>query len=200
MKLNEFRSEFLSDPATTACFSGHRPEKIPINLKSIFIENDFKDLIYEKICEAYDNGYRTFITGMARGFDTYAAYSVVRLRNSSPDKSDIVLIGVSPYRTEKQRLRPGDKFKYHNLEIFCDEMIYLNEEYTPSCYHERNHFMVDHSSLLISLCFEDRSGTSATINYAKRKGLRIESVDTSSLPIISNNDTSDEEKMQQQFF
>lgn len=197
---NEFHSEFLTDPTTTACFSGHRPEKIPINLKSIFIENDFKDLIYEKVCEAYDNGYRTFITGMARGFDMYAAFAVVRLRNSSPDKSDIVLVGVSPFRSEKKRLNPADKFRYINIEKYCSDVIYLHEDYQPSCYHERNRFMVDHSSLLISLCFDENSGTSSTIKYAKRKGLRVESVDTSCLPLVSNNDTSDEEKMQQKFF
>lgn len=200
MKSSDLSSKFLTDPATTACFSGHRPEKLPFDMSDRDNQEAYLSLTLSLIDKAYKAGYRTFITGMARGFDILAAFAVIRYKNSSPEKRDIVLVGASPYRTEIRRLKGRSLDNYLTIREACDDVIYINEDYHGFCFHERNCFMVDHSSLVISSCLQESGGTASTLRYAKRRGLRIDNIGISELKeVISFNDTSDEEKMQQQF-
>ena len=70
------------------CFTGHRPEKIGIPDETVIA------LLDKAISEAIQSGYRTFISGMARGVDIWAAEIVLRLRDAG---QPIRLICVSPY-------------------------------------------------------------------------------------------------------
>ena len=45
------------------CFTGHRPNKMELG------ENEIKPLLEKAIDKAIDEGYLTFITGMAMGTD-----------------------------------------------------------------------------------------------------------------------------------
>ena len=59
-------------PQISCSFSGHRPEKLPWGDN----ERDerclaLKAAMDEMVRKAYDDGYRHFICGMARGCDTY---------------------------------------------------------------------------------------------------------------------------------
>ena len=45
------------------CFTGHRPEKLKVD------EKEVKALLERAIDEAIQDGFVTFITGMARGVD-----------------------------------------------------------------------------------------------------------------------------------
>lgn len=175
----KYPSKILIDPKTTACFSGHRPEKLPFNVNHQISLEAFESVLYLHIHEAYLAGYRTFITGMARGFDTIAAMTVLKycLRFNVTEK--INLVGVSPFAEEINRFKGRDLYNYCLLQESCDEMIYLNREYQRGCFHERNRFMVDHSSLLICACADDKSGTASTLKYAKKKGLKIDNIDMS---------------------
>ena len=69
----------------TCCVTGHRPEKLPWG----FDEADarcveLKDRLRAAVERAYDDGFRHFITGMARGTDQYFAQIVLELRNKRP--------------------------------------------------------------------------------------------------------------------
>ncbi len=185
-------SELITDPKRTACFSGHRPEKMPFNMNDPKNREAYLRLIYSRVDRAYQNGYRTFITGMARGFDILAAFAVIRYEHSFPAKKDITLIGVSPFRNEIFNLKGRNLINYTSVRDSCDKMIYLCEDYHSSCFHVRNHFMIDHSSLLISSCILDSGGTASTLRYAKQKGLMIDNIGIDDLKsIISFNDTSE---------
>ena len=179
-------SRYLTDPLTTACFSGHRPEKLPFNINHAVSEDTFKTFIYLHIHEAYEAGYRTFITGMARGFDIIAAQTVLKYRRRFSVKDKISLIGVSPFSDEIHRLYGQDLYNYQMISESCDEMIYLRRDYKQGCFHTRNRFMVDHSSLLICACTDPKSGTGSTIKYAMKKGLRIDNIDVSDFPDLSD--------------
>lgn len=49
------------------CFTGHRPEKLGVT------EEKTKMLLSSAVDDAIEGGFSTFITGMARGFDLWAA-------------------------------------------------------------------------------------------------------------------------------
>ncbi|MFR6448175.1 MAG: hypothetical protein ACLUO6_12150 [Ruminococcus sp.] len=74
------------------CFTGHRPEKLSLS------ENEVKHLLEKAIDNAIADGYVTFITGMAKGTDIWAAEIVLE------KKSGMTLCASSvPYRTPTLR-------------------------------------------------------------------------------------------------
>ena len=69
------------DRATTCCFTGHRPDKLPWGSR----ESDprcltLKRRLTQAVEGAYAQGMRHFICGMARGTDLYFAEAVLALR------------------------------------------------------------------------------------------------------------------------
>ena len=58
------------------CFTGHRPEKIGIPLGTVIA------LLDKAISEAIQSGYSTFISGMARGVEIWAAEIVLKYRDA----------------------------------------------------------------------------------------------------------------------
>ena len=69
------------------CFTGHRPFKLNMP------ERKVEKALEKEIKQAIDDGFTTFITGMAPGVDIIAAEIVLRLRK----KHDIKLICASPF-------------------------------------------------------------------------------------------------------
>ena len=69
-------------------FAGHRPEKVTGLEDSIIVE------LRKEILKAIDDGYTTFLTGMSRGVDLWAADIVIHLRRYNPQ---LKLIGVIPF-------------------------------------------------------------------------------------------------------
>ena len=53
------------------CFTGHRPDKMTLG------EKEIKPMLEKAIDEAIEDGYVTFITGMAMGVDIWAAEIVL---------------------------------------------------------------------------------------------------------------------------
>lgn len=69
--------------ATTACFSGYRNQKLPWRGN----EEDarcilMKRALHAEIIRALQRGYRTFLCGMARGFDIICAEMVLSLKKN----------------------------------------------------------------------------------------------------------------------
>ena len=74
------------DRATTCCFTGHRPNKLPWG------EDEraprclaLKARLAELLEDCYRQGYRHFICGMAQGADMYFGEAVLALREKHPD-------------------------------------------------------------------------------------------------------------------
>lgn len=71
--------------AHTCCFTGHRPQSLPWK----FNEQDerclkMKEQLRNEIIKAIKNGYKTFISGMALGFDMICAEMVLELKKTYP--------------------------------------------------------------------------------------------------------------------
>ena len=102
--------------ATTAFFTGHRK-----------LSNKEEEYITEKLFQcisgAYTEGYRSFYCGCALGFDTIAAYQVIRLRQLHPD---VRLILAVPCKNQPDLWAEKDKAAYQKILDASDEIVILS--------------------------------------------------------------------------
>ena len=63
--------------------------------------------------------------------------------------------------------------KFAKILKKADLIREINNHYFTGCYQVRNEWMVDKSNLVISVCNGQKSGTKNTIDYAKRKGIKV---------------------------
>ncbi|MGO5112207.1 SLOG family protein [Oscillospiraceae bacterium LCP25S3_E10] len=146
------------------CFTGHRPEKLFLVDKEIIRE------LEREIELAIDNGFTTFITGMARGVDIWAAEIVLKLRKKN---KELHLICASPYEGFETRWSREWQKRYKNVMEKADLVKYISDKYTPSCFRIRNEWMVNHSNRVISVYNGKAGGTRNTISYAKAKHVPV---------------------------
>ena len=158
--------------SSTACFTGHRSQKLPWR----FNEEDvrckaMKATLSAEIEKAIQNGYRTFLSGMALGFDMICAETVLAFKEKYPD---IKIIGALPCKTQDIKWQARDRERYRNLLGKLDGVRCLYDEYIGAeCMLERNPYMVNNSSLMIALFDGLPGGTKSTIEYAKKQGLEV---------------------------
>lgn len=172
------------------CFSGHRPEMLPGEGNQSFEGyKQLKSLVDLHVCDAINEGYSVFYTGMARGVDLLAALTVLSFRKKY---RHIKLICVLPYRHQGDKYIKKDAYDYGFITYKADEVICLQEDYSRDCMRKRNQYMVDHSDKLLAVVRNYKSGTGMTINMAKRKGIPIDIIDLNSLePLLEPSLDSD---------
>ena len=146
------------------CFTGHRPEKLTIP------EREIKILLDKQIRKAISDGYITFLSGMARGVDIWAAETVLAIKDEG---NPIHLICCIPYDNFESRWSEDWQDKYHTILQEADIVKYTSHKYYNGCLQTRNVFMVDRSARLIAVYNGEPGGTRNTIEYAKRKGVEI---------------------------
>ena len=142
-------------------------------------------------------GYRVFITGGCKGFDQeYETYiqMVISLDTYSATYKDITVtihpkqelkhIVAVPMLEKQTYWTPVQQARY-KLILQQASFVYYCELQTfnvvgKKAYIERDEWMIDHSSVVHTCCLERmlekkglHSGTLATLNYAKKKGVTI---------------------------
>ena len=159
------KEEYRLDASLSVCFTGHRADKLPWG----YNEADkrcllLRERLEKEILRAYENGKRYFLSGMADGFDLYAAEAVLRLKRKCPGME---LAAIFPYGT-------GDTPRKKRIARLARHVVSLHESYSSRCFMERNSFLTEHSAAVIA-CFsgDESSGTAATLRMAKRRGLEI---------------------------
>ncbi|MCM1022487.1 MAG: DUF1273 domain-containing protein [Prevotella sp.] len=163
----------------TVCFSGHRPEKLPDggNEHSQIIRT-LKSILYKEIIDCAENGYTTFITGLARGVDLWAGEMVMELKAQG---MPLRLVAAAPYKGHGSSFKGKDRFILGNIFLKADETVYVCESYSRNCMKLRNEYMVDRSDKLIALVSDYRSGTGQTIRYAEKQRLEIKIINADKL-------------------
>ena len=146
------------------CFTGHRPEKLNIS------ERKVKELLKTAIIDAINDGYITFISGMARGIDIWSAEIVLELKKKFPE---IHLICAIPYDGFEKRWDTADQERYNYILERADYIKYVCDHYSIQCFQIRNVYMVNHSNRVISAYNGAKGGTKNTIDYATRQGKEI---------------------------
>lgn len=158
---------------TTCCFTGHRPDKLPWGTD----ETDscclaLKECLYEALKQAYEDGFRHFICGMARGADFYFAEGALRLREVH---GDVTLEAARPCETQPDSWPMEDQCRYREILSRCDFETLVQHNYDRLCMIRRNHYMVDRSSRIIAVYDGvPHGGTAQTLMYAMRQGLETE--------------------------
>lgn len=95
------------------CFTGHRPEKLLVT------EQELRDKLTYAIKEAITDGYCTFISGMSRGTDLWAADVVLQLKSQY---THIHLICAVPYPDfEKKWDKPG---KFSTIISYREQILF----------------------------------------------------------------------------
>lgn len=151
----------------SACFSGHRPHKLPRNLT---IVNVLKSRLYKAIADSVAQGYNEFYTGCALGVDLWAAMFLAEMKKSCPE---IKLHCVLPYSGHSEKWSVSDKYDLECVLRNADSVCCLSQKYYKGCFAARNKYIVDKSSLLIALIGEELSGTGQTIRYAEQSGIKV---------------------------
>ncbi len=146
------------------CFTGHRPEKLTIP------EEKIKTFLDKQIQKAITDGYITFLSGMARGVDIWAAETVLKMKNEG---NPIHLICCIPYDNFETRWSAAWQRQYTEILKNADIVTYTSHHYYNGCLQVRNQFMVDRAARLIAVYNGEPGGTRNTIEYAKRRGLEI---------------------------
>lgn len=153
----------------TCSFTGHRPEKLPWG----FEEKDprcmeLKERLRQAVKQAYQDGYRHFITGMARGCDQYFAEIVLELRKEHPD---VTIEAAIPCETQAAAWKEMERERYFGLVAQCDYETMVQRQYDKGCMQRRNRYMVDRSARLIAVYDGMLGGTMYTIHYAMQRGV-----------------------------
>ena len=146
------------------CFTGHRPEKLTLS------EKEVKDKLRDVIQKSIADGYTTFISGMARGVDMWAAEIVLEERKKN-DK--VKLICASPYEGFEKSWSFIEKHRYNAILKKADYIKFVCGHYSKQCFQIRNVWMVDHSSRVIAVYNGESGGTRNTVRYATSKNIEI---------------------------
>lgn len=147
------------------CFTGHRPEKLTRS------EAKIKKDLETAILQAVNDGFVTFITGMARGVDIWAGEIVLQLREHNPN---LHLIAASPYEGFESRWSEDWRRRYIDVLEQSDLVRFVCKGYSRACFQLRNEWMVNRSARVIAVYNGEPGGTQNTIKYANT--LNIETV------------------------
>lgn len=174
--------DFKFDISKCVCFSGHRPKSLPGNgntqnqaLRRIL------SVLRLAIEESLQEGYTTFIIGMAQGVDIWAGRFLLEIRRLHPE---IKIVCVVPFADQSRNYSVVERFDYNSLLEVADQVILMQEKYSDNCMRKRNEYMVNHSSKLIAVVKNYRSGTGMTINIARNKGIKTRIIDVSKDPEV----------------
>lgn len=146
--------------AHRCCFTGHRPEKLHADESAVCAALD------RAIDEAIADGFTTFISGMARGVDIWAAEIVLCKRQTNPK---LHLICACPHPDFEMKWSSEWVARYRQILAVADLVRFISPGFSIDAYQRRNEWMVDHSSRVIAVYNGEEGGTRNTILYAKRQ-------------------------------
>ena len=145
----------------TCAITGHR-----------LIESGFDfERLKSDLTEIYDLGYRIFLCGMAKGFDTICFKALSILKTDYPD---IKICAVVPCSTQSKYLSESERAEYFEMLAQADYIEKEDKPYFNGCMLIRNDHMIKHSSYLYAYFNgEKKGGTYYTVNRARKNCLEI---------------------------
>ena len=159
----------------TCCFTGHRPSKLPWGER----EQDerclaLKERLMAELEQAYADGYRHFICGMARGADLYFCEAALKLRAEKPD---VTVEAALPFALQSSRWPERDRVRHAALVEQCNIETGVQHTYDRGCMQRRDRYMVDRSQRIIAVFNGQSGGTQYTLAYAMHKGIETRIID-----------------------
>ena len=161
------------DPSRAAAFSGYRVEKI-VPPGNAAVHAAVRERIVRRTARAVLDlrylDYNTYLCGMATGFDLWAGLAVLSMKKHMPD---LRLIAVVPYRGQANGFSYEFKELYSEVLAAADCRVCLHQNFTRSCFHERNRAMLDHASALVCYYDGQSGGTAYTVDLARKRDMTI---------------------------
>lgn len=154
----------------SVAFTGYRPEKIKISNPAPDMEQWIRGALRVVIAQLYDKGYRRFLSGMADGFDLWAADEVLGLTEKL---NGLELVAVVPHKDQPRKYDTSASKLYGDIIARAAEVVVLSEHYYKECYYVRNDYLVRNASLLVCYFDGQAGGTKYTVAKAKKEGLEI---------------------------
>lgn len=160
----------------SCAFTGHRPKSFPWkydeNARDCVL---LKNILAEQIRALANRGVVDFLSGMAQGVDLWCAEIVLCLRKENPT---LALHCILPCECQEDKWPASEQERYHSILRQADDVVFVNRAYSRNCMLRRNCYMVDHASVLLAVYNGTaRSGTGATVNYARKLGREIIVID-----------------------
>jgi len=148
-------------------FTGHRPASL-----NGYEAKDNKELLWalhERIEKLIlENKANVFISGMALGIDTWAALSVLKLKEKYPY---IKLICAIPCKDHSSKWVASSKKLWKEITSKADKVVYVSEEpFTKWCMQARNVWMCDNCNMVLSVWDGTEGGTANCVAYATKIG------------------------------
>lgn len=181
----------IIERATCCCVAGHRPGRLPSGWKREPAAcSPVRSALRRAVVQAAQEGYRTFLSGMALGVDTWAAEEVLALRDEG---WPVRLVAALPCPGQDSRWSPGDRRTYRDLLRLADAVYTVSPAYAPYCMGARNRWMIERASRLIAVYDGGPGGTADTVRLAEKRGLSIVKIDPlhpeGSPPVSEPHDT-----------
>ena len=151
-------------------FTGHRPDK----LGGYIIPNPTYDYVMEQLTiKLMDLEPDCCISGMALGFDQYAAKLCIQL--------GIPVIAAIPFKEQPIKWNKDNRRHYNELLDCCRDIVIVTKGgYANWKFQERNKWMVDNSDQLVSCWNGTKGGTKHCRDYA----IKVEKVVTNINPLL----------------
>lgn len=167
------------DRLTTVAFTGHRT-----------YDGQAAAALRATVGELYARGFRTFLCGMAMGFDLAAAEAVLACRDSETGSAfspaaapephsphtpmpGLRLVAVIPFRGQESRFPAADRERFRRVLAAADHSVTLSPSYHAGCYAVRNNYLVEHAALLVAWYDGSPGGTHYTVRRALVRGLEF---------------------------
>ncbi len=148
------------------CFTGYRPDKFPFLIENGNSEYEkLKIKINDALISLIDDGYLTYYTGMAMGFDIIAAEAVLELKKQY---NNLRLICALPFPEQGKGFPVEWRERFNNIINNADEVISINDKYYKGCYSRRNNFMVNKCDYVITWFDGQKGGTENTLKFASK--------------------------------
>lgn len=151
--------------AKSVSFTGHRV--INESIEKVACDT------FSLIVELYHDGYDTFLSGMAEGFDLLAAEMVLKAKEEFPD---IRLIAVKPYPKQTYSFSEENKKRYAIISEKADLTVMISDNYHDGVFFRRNDFLVENASYIVCYFSGERGGTMYTVRKAKKENRQIANV------------------------
>ncbi len=148
-----------NDLSTTVAFTGHRS-----------YGGEASEALRHTVERLYAAGFRTFLDGMALGFDLAAAEAVLDCRGRLPG---LRLVAVVPFVGQEARFPAAGRERFRRVLAEADAVELLAPRYHPGCYAVRNDFLVRHAALVVAWYDGSPGGTRYTVARAARLGRQI---------------------------
>lgn len=150
-------------PNWICCFTGHR------NIDGVTMQ-ELSVLLDDVLDRLIAAGVTTFRTGGAIGFDTLAALKVLERRAVCPSLSLELYL---PCRNQADGWGERNREYYEYVLKNADRVEYLFDYYVKGCMLARNRRLVEGSQFCIGYCMTEHGGSAYTLDYAKKKGVRV---------------------------